>query len=201
MLKTVAQRVKEVRRVFRYNEQADLAAVLKVKQASVSNWENGKTIGNKNLDKFEEKLKVRKEWLLFGTGNMLMAGAIVSEPSVGYSGDAWSENAICERFGKVMNDYKLRFGMKQKQVCDEWSLNETHVSGVINGQKPITTTIIQAALRYGNVNVNYIMGGVGGFYNSIEMSENHQIKQLLEMMREQGKKIEELQMSGIKKRA
>lgn len=202
MLTTVAQRVKEVRARLEFKDQVDLANALKVEQVSVSNWERGKTIGNSSLEKFETKLCVRKEWLLFGSGDMFIPGTVVKEPAVAYGKpNVWSEDAIRERFSKVLKDYGNRKQMQQKQICDEWDLNDSHVSSFIHGRKSISTSMLIAAIRYGNVNLNYIMGGVGGFYNSLERSGSSEMKELIDLVRKQGERIEQLSTPEHKKRA
>lgn len=202
MLTSVAQRVKEVRIRLGFKDQVDLANALGVEQASVSNWERGKTIGNPALEKFEALLNVRKEWLLFGTGEMFLPGTVVKEPATTYGiNNPWSEDAVRERFSKVLKDYGNRFQMQQKQICVEWNLNDSHVSGFVHGRKALTTTILQAAIRYGNVNLNYVMAGVGGFYNSLEMNAGKQMEEMMQMLKHQGELIQELRNPQHKKRA
>lgn len=200
MLKTVSQRLKELR-IYLDVDQRGLADKLGLKQPSVNAWEKGGNLRQSSLDLFKEKLGVNPQWLLFGTGEMFLPGyGEVNEPKVAYLKiDKWNESSVTERLSKVVGDYMVRFGMKQKQVSEEWQIGESHLSEVLNGYKPISTNMLTSALRYGNVNLNYVLGGIGGFYNGLESSNSTDVKELIELVKEQGKMIEQLQNTPRKK--
>jgi len=183
------------------NQEA-LAAAIGVKQAAVSAWELGGNMRKANIKTFEQKLKIRPIWLEYGEGEMFADGYkpnVVNEPAAKYS-NVYSNEHVAERLGAVLNDYMLKHNMRRRHVCEQWDLNETHVSNVINGHKEISMGIIQAALQKGNVNINYLLGGKGPMYEQDYGSAS--VEKLVNMLAEKDKRISELEyMAGIKKRA
>lgn len=202
MLKTIAYRLKHLLSILG-KTQYEFAEALEVKQPSVNKWCQGGTIAPANLNKIEEVYNVRQEWLLFGTGEIFhhAKNNIAEEPLVVYKSDKYTEASVTERFGKAVAMYCAQQNIKQKELCRLWNINETQLSSILNGNKPLSISILQSALRYGNINLNYVMGNVGGMFTTSSTEKgigNEDIKELIELVKDQCHKIEEL--SGKQKK-
>lgn len=185
LVTNTAKRIKEVRAHFKYKNQKQLADVLGVKQASVSLWESGGNLRMNNLNLFEEKLGVSKAFLLCASDEMFLPGrGVVNEPRVKYARDIWSEEERNQRFIKAVKTYMEKNDLKLGDLSEKWKLNYTHIGNVLNGFKSVSIGILVNAMRYGNININHVLGGVGGFYISeADMSADN--RELLELLREE----------------
>lgn len=200
MLKTTSSRLKQLLVLLGKN-QYEFAAALQVKQPSVNKWCQGGVISLANLQKIQDVFNVRQEWLLFGTGEMFSHNHSnrVEEPMIIYQSDKYTEAAIAERFSKAISAYCAQQNINQKELCKLWNINETQLSSILNGNKSISVSILQSALRFGNINLNYVMGNVGGIFTSTGNSAgSDDVKELIELVKEQCHKIEEL--SGKQKK-
>ena len=198
-LKTLAARIKKIREVFNL-DQHGLGAAIGVKQGSVSVWESGGNVSAKSVEAFKVKFKIDPAWLQYGSGEMFLPGEkapVVNEEVFDYS-LPYSPASISKRFDKAITDYLHKHGLKQRELCDKWQLQESHLSGVRNGYKPITTTMITAALQYGKFNLNFLIGGIGAMYVGEEGKAN---TDLMGIIKSQQETIDRLSQSGQQKKS
>jgi transcriptional regulator with XRE-family HTH domain len=180
-------RVKQIREDNDIKSQAALGEKLSVSQETVSGWESGKmAISKKNLEKFRDILGVSIPWLDHGVGEMYADDTkrVVREDAPVYHKNRWGMAAITVRFAKFTRDYMSRNKLNQRQLSEDWELQESHLSAVMSGTKPVTITILIAALRHGGCNLNYVIGEMGGLYvnNDSEPGVKDMLKQLLSKM-------------------
>lgn len=184
MLTTASQRLEQAFTALGFKTQKEIAKAMDYTQATISNILNSgdELFMTNKLRTALKNLGINEMWVLYGIGDMLLPTAkLVEEPQAVYYTDMYSKQAITERYGKVVNDYRTRYRLTQVKVCERWHLDTGQLSSIINGSRDVSTTVLQNSLRFGNVNLNYVMGAVGGYYiNESESTVINEIKQMLD---------------------
>lgn len=144
--------------------QKALGVVLDLSQGSVAAKIKGKTsVTTYDAVKLSEQYHIRVEWLLQGKGAMTDSpGPMVKESLLVYNAKqgVYADNAIGERLGNVVTEYAMKHKLNQGEVAEKWGLDPQYLSNVING-KHISSNMIIAAMQFGGVNLNYLIGGKG----------------------------------------
>ena len=75
-----------------------------------------------------------------------------------------TDKEVWERYALAIYDYRLKTDLKQAELAKKWELNPTHFSDVLAGRKNLTIDMIEAAGKFGNINLNYVVMGIGDMY-------------------------------------
>lgn len=165
-------------------EQVDFYTVLELSQTAYSNREAGKTpITIKELEILEKEFRISKVWILTGDGYMLLSKpGEVNEPMETVFD--FSENGLRSRFQEAIRDYMEKHSIKeQRDVAAKANMNETQLSKVMNDSKFVSMNMLINAHRFLNFNLNYMSGGIGGYYlGEGSASDKKRIAELEELL-------------------
>ncbi len=167
-------------------DQAQFAEALDMSQSAYSKRETGFTkVTFEQLQKLEMKFGLSTVWVLTGDGHQLIPKVgETQEPVVVYFD--WSINSFRARFQQAIKEYQEQNGIKsQKIVSERLHIGETFLSKVMNDSKDVSVEMLINAHRYGNFNLNYIAGAVGGvFIGDNNYSDKKRIAELEERVDE-----------------
>jgi len=186
-LKTPGQRLHLFRKSKKGLTQRAIADALELKAPSVSLKESGAVpVTVDDANKLKAAFGLSVGWLLAGEGEMLTNDApILNEPSVSYQlkSHVWDSQNINERFRMVVDDSMMKLKLLQGELAERWKINKQLLSNVVHG-KDVSLAMLVSALRYGNVNINFILGGIGPMYNSDTSTSTPKDPMLLQILDE-----------------
>lgn len=160
-MSTIHSRLKLGRELLK-KSQADFFHVLGLSQGAYSKRESGITaITIKELELLEENFGLSKVWVLTGDGPELIGSTKSQRSSELLS---FTTTGLRARFQECIRDYQERKKINRKQIAEELHIGETYLSKLMNSEKEVTVQVLIDVQRYGNFNLNYIAGAVGGFY-------------------------------------
>lgn len=165
MLITPAQRLRWFRKQKKLSQKT-IGNELGISKSAMSRKESGEIeISLEDARVLRKKYGLQEDWLLFGKGATFVRGFEINEPDAEYlNADSWSESAITTRFLVLLDHYKDSRGLNQKELCEQWEIDETTVSNLRAGQRHLPMSMLVAAVRYGNANSNFIVANRGTMY-------------------------------------
>lgn len=187
-MKTVGHRLRALRKDQGLT-QLQLAEVLGVSHPAVSQKENNElNLSFKDVEKLSARFFVNANWLMTGEGEMYLPGksaSRVEESIVAYE-RRWDSSQVNIRFRDTANKFMALNHLSQREFSIRLHVNEQQLSNALNLHKDVTVSMLAAAHRHANFNMNYVLGGSGTMFNNEEqvklediLYELHELKKCI----------------------